>query len=125
VESRHDALVLPDGVFKNGSSGAKYANTLADYRYLYKKYRTDTRLQALHERFAFIAIWDDHEFTDDAWQDAQTYDGSFNADGSDLHQTSRRRSQPGLVRIHAGRRLVRPLPASRTSRSTAISSSAS
>jgi alkaline phosphatase D len=92
VESRHDALVLPDGVFKNGTSGAKYANTVNDYRYLYKKYRTDTRLQALHERFAFIAIWDDHEFTDDAWQDAETYDGSFNADGSDLHQPARRRS---------------------------------
>ncbi|MYM68767.1 phosphodiesterase [Pseudoduganella sp. FT55W] len=92
VESRHDALVLPDGVFKSGTSGAKYANSLADYRYLYKKYRTDTRLQALHERFAFIAIWDDHEFSDDGWQDAQTYDGSFNADGSDLHQTSRRRN---------------------------------
>jgi alkaline phosphatase D len=92
VESRHDALVLPEGVFKNGTSGAKYANSLADYRYLYKKYRTDLRLQALHERFAFIAIWDDHEFSDDAWQDAQTYDGSFNADGSDLHQTSRRRN---------------------------------
>jgi len=92
VESRHDALVLPDGAFKNGTSGAKYATTLADYRYLYKKYRTDSRLQALHERFAFIAIWDDHEFSDDAWQDAQTYDGSFNADGSDLHQTGRRRN---------------------------------
>jgi alkaline phosphatase D len=92
VESRHDALVLPDGVYKNGSSGAKYANTVNDYRYLYKKYRTDTRLQALHERFAFIAIWDDHEFTDDAWQDAETYDNSFNADGSDLHQPARRRS---------------------------------
>jgi alkaline phosphatase D len=92
VESRHDALVLPDGVYKNGTSGAKYASTLADYRYLYKKYRTDTRLQALHERSAFIAIWDDHEFSDDAWQDAQTYDGSFNADGSDLHQTPRRRN---------------------------------
>ncbi|WP_373988753.1 alkaline phosphatase [Duganella sp. BuS-21] len=92
VESRHDALTLPDGVFKNGGSGAKYASTLNDYRYLYKKYRTDTRLQALHERFAFIAIWDDHEFSDDAWQDAQTYDGSFNADGSDLHQGARRRN---------------------------------
>ncbi|NYE61626.1 alkaline phosphatase D [Duganella sp. 1224] len=92
VESRHDALVLPDGVYKNGVSGAKYANTVNDYRYLYKKYRTDSRLQALHERFAFIAIWDDHEFTDDAWQDAETYDGSFNADGSDLHQPARRRS---------------------------------
>ena len=92
VENRHDALVLPDGVFKSGNAGAKYANSLNDYRYLYKKYRTDTRLQALHERFAFIAVWDDHEFTDDAWQDAQTYDNSFNADGSDLHQSSRRRN---------------------------------
>ena len=92
VETRHDQLVLPDGVFKNGSSGAKYANTLADYRYLYKKYRTDSRLQAVHERFAFIAIWDDHEFSDDAWQDAETYEGSFNADGSDLHQPARRRN---------------------------------
>ena len=93
VESRHDALKLPDGAFKSGTSGAKYANTLADYRYLYKKYRTDLRLQALHERFAFIAIWDDHEFSDDAWQDAQTYDGTFSTtDGSDLHQTGRRRN---------------------------------
>lgn len=92
VESRHDALVLPDGAFKSGTAGAKYANTTNDYRYLYKKYRTDSRLQALHERFAFIAIWDDHEFTDDAWQDAETYDGSFNTDGSDLHQPARRRS---------------------------------
>jgi alkaline phosphatase D len=86
VESRHSALALPDGTFKNGSSGAKYATTLADYRYLYKKYRTDTRLQALHERFAFIAIWDDHEFSDDCWQDTQTY-----AEG-EKHDTARRRS---------------------------------
>ncbi|MES2117152.1 MAG: alkaline phosphatase D family protein, partial [Pseudomonadota bacterium] len=64
VETRHDQLVLPDGAYKSGTSGAKYATTLADYRYLYKKYRTDSRLQALHERFAFIAIWDDHEFSD-------------------------------------------------------------
>jgi alkaline phosphatase D len=89
VEARHDQLKLPDGTFKNGSSGAKYATTLADYRYLYKKYRTDTRLQAVHERFPFIAIWDDHEFSDDAWQDAQTYEA---ADGSNAHQPTRRRS---------------------------------
>jgi len=92
VESRHGALTLPDGVAKGGSATARYASTLADYRYLYKQYRTDVRLQALHERFAFIAVWDDHEFTDDAWQDAQTYDGSTNADGTDLHQSSRRRN---------------------------------
>ncbi len=92
VESRHDALKLPDGTFKNGSAGAKYASTLADYRYLYKKYRSDTRLQAVHERFPFIAVWDDHEFTDDAWQDAQTYEGSLAADGSHVRQPQRRRS---------------------------------
>jgi len=86
VESRHSLLALPDGTFKNGVSGAKYATTLADYRYLYKKYRTDTRLQAVHERFAFIAIWDDHEFSDDCWGDTQTY-----AEG-EKHDTARRRS---------------------------------
>ena len=86
VESRHAVLTLPDGTFKNGSSGAKYATTLADYRYLYKKYRTDTRLQAVHERFAFIAIWDDHEFSDDSWGDTQTY-----SEG-EKHDTNRRRS---------------------------------
>lgn len=91
VEARHTALTLPDGSFISGTSGGKYATTLADYRYLYKKYRTDTRLQAVHERFPFIAIWDDHEFSDDCWQDAITYDGTFNADGSDLHQPARRR----------------------------------
>ena len=92
VESRHDQLKLPDGTYKSGSSGAKYATTTADYRYLYKKYRTDLRLQAVHERFAFIAVWDDHEFTDDAWQDASTYEGIVAQDGSDLRQPTRRRS---------------------------------
>ena len=91
VESRHDQLKFPDGTFMHGQSGAQYATTLADYRYLYKKYRSDRRLQAVHERFAFIAIWDDHEFTDDAWQDASTYEGITAPDGSDLHQPSRRR----------------------------------
>lgn len=94
VEARHGALALPDGVFKQGTSGAKYASTLADYRYLYKMYRSDSRLQAVHERFAFIATWDDHEFSDDAWQDAETYDnGSFSATtgGDNVRQPQRRR----------------------------------
>ncbi|PHV11175.1 alkaline phosphatase D family protein [Chitinimonas sp. BJB300] len=94
VESRHDALQLPDGTFKEGASGAKYATSLADYRYLYKKYRTDSRLQAVHERFAFIAVWDDHEFSDDCWNDAQTYSNGVAsvAGGDNEHQPNRRRS---------------------------------
>ncbi|GAB3249730.1 alkaline phosphatase D family protein [Chitinimonas naiadis] len=94
VETRHGALTLPDGTYKSGNSGAKYATTLADYRYLYKTYRTDARLQAVHERFAIVAIWDDHEFSDDCWGDAETYDnGTYSSIGGDnTHQPVRRRS---------------------------------
>jgi alkaline phosphatase D len=93
VESRHDALKLPDGTV-NSNGGGFYATSLADYRYLYKKYRTDSRLQAVHERFAMIPIWDDHEFSDDCWQDAETYDnGTYSATGGDnIHQPARRRN---------------------------------
>lgn len=71
AESRHARLGLPNGTrLADGSSAAA---TLADYRYLYKTYRSDSRLQALHQRFPMIAIWDDHEFSDDCWQDHQTY----------------------------------------------------
>lgn len=73
AEATHAALSLPDGTFLNGTSGAKYATTVRDYRYLYKTYRSDPRLQALHARFPVIAIWDDHEFSNDAWQNHQTY----------------------------------------------------
>lgn len=92
VESAHAALALPNGTTL--PTGGKYATTLADYRYLYKRYRTDRRLQNLHERFAFVAIWDDHEFSDDCWQDRETYDnGTFNAAtgvGDNTAQTPRR-----------------------------------
>ncbi|MDE2429904.1 MAG: alkaline phosphatase D family protein, partial [Burkholderiales bacterium] len=96
VESRHQALQLPNGTVLNDAAGkpskAKYATTLADYRYLYKSYRSDTRKQAVHERFAYIAIWDDHEFSDDAWQDAETYENNtITTGGEDTHQTQRRR----------------------------------
>lgn len=92
VESAHAALTLPNGTAL--PTGGKYATTLADYRYLYKRYRTDRRLQNLHERFAFVMIWDDHEFSDDCWQDRETYDnGTFNAAtqvGDNTAQTPRR-----------------------------------
>ncbi|MFF7183220.1 alkaline phosphatase D family protein [Streptomyces sp. NPDC008121] len=41
--------------------------TLADYRARHAKYKTDPDLQALHRAHAVVAIWDDHEFADDAW----------------------------------------------------------
>lgn len=71
AESRHARLNMPDGMTL--SDGSIAASSLADYRYLYKTYRSDSRLQALHQRFPVIAIWDDHEFSDDCWQNYQTY----------------------------------------------------
>ncbi|MFD9605051.1 alkaline phosphatase D family protein [Streptomyces sp. NPDC059970] len=41
--------------------------TLADYRTRHGNYKTDTDLQALHATHPVIAIWDDHEFANDAW----------------------------------------------------------
>ncbi|MFJ6567070.1 alkaline phosphatase D family protein [Streptomyces sp. NPDC091292] len=41
--------------------------TLADYRTRHGAHKTDADLQALHAAHPVIAIWDDHEFANDAW----------------------------------------------------------
>ncbi|MCX4732626.1 alkaline phosphatase [Streptomyces sp. NBC_01363] len=41
--------------------------TLADYRTRHATYKTDADLQTLHATHPVIAIWDDHEFANDAW----------------------------------------------------------
>lgn len=41
---------------------------LEDYRKRYALYRTDLDLQTVHQRHAFIVIWDDHELANDAWK---------------------------------------------------------
>lgn len=57
----------------SGEQGFLAAQSLSNYRDLYKLYRRDPDLQALHERHPIIAIWDDHEFSDDCHQDVATY----------------------------------------------------
>jgi alkaline phosphatase D len=49
--------------------GGKYPQGLADYRHLYQTYRADPDIQAAHEQYAFIMLWDDHEFFNDCHQD--------------------------------------------------------
>ncbi|WP_232316320.1 alkaline phosphatase D family protein [Candidatus Burkholderia verschuerenii] len=78
AEPAHPAIALP--------GGGTVANTLDDYRTLYRTYRGDARLQTVHARFPIVAIWDDHEFSDDCWQDHQTYTNA------NLQQTARRRA---------------------------------
>ena len=71
-----------------GDNKTQAANSLDNYRELYKIYRTDELLQRVHERFPMIAIWDDHEFSDDSWGDNATYlDGA-----GDEQQTQRKKN---------------------------------
>lgn len=41
---------------------------LADYRLRYASYRADPDLQRLHQVLPMIAVWDDHESTNDSWR---------------------------------------------------------
>jgi alkaline phosphatase D len=76
AEPAHGYIRLPDGVANPGDVPGIHATTLEDYRTLYRTYRGDARLQEVHRRFPMIAVWDDHEFSDDCWQQHQTYDNS-------------------------------------------------
>jgi alkaline phosphatase D len=43
--------------------------TLADYRARHAQVKRDPDAQAMHARAATIAVWDDHEVTNDGWRD--------------------------------------------------------
>ena len=43
--------------------------TLADYRQRHAQYKGDADLQEAHRQHPFICVWDDHEFTNNAWKD--------------------------------------------------------
>lgn len=84
AEAAHTQIKLPNGLAV--PNGGVYANSVEDYRTLYRTYRGDARLQELHRKFPMIAIWDDHEFSDDCWKDHQTYSNE------NKQETSRRRN---------------------------------
>ncbi len=50
-------------------SGNDVATTLADFRHIYRTYRTDGFLQAAHERHTVIRAWDDHAVTNNRYWD--------------------------------------------------------
>jgi alkaline phosphatase D len=94
-EQQGRRITLPDGLALNTEGESKAALTLADYRSLYRQYRSDPNLQAIHAKAAFVVIWDDHEFADDSWQDHSTH---FNEEqGSE--QNTARRTAVGTTRI--------------------------
>ena len=71
------------GALQVGSGKGAYlaAASLDNYRQLHREYRTDPVLQALLERAPLTAIWDDHEFSDDCWQDHATYEDGRRVEG--------------------------------------------
>tara|TARA_B100000287_G_scaffold69410_1_gene60976 strand:+ start:282 stop:1898 length:1617 start_codon:yes stop_codon:yes gene_type:complete len=42
--------------------------TLSDYRLRHAQYKKDQGSKALHKQAPLIAVWDDHEFSNDAWK---------------------------------------------------------
>ena len=94
------AIHLGDYIYEYGSDPAKFGNTdstttpagtavslgrvvspandivsLSDYRTRYALYRADPSLQALHAKMPWITVWDDHEFTNNAYATgAQNHD---------------------------------------------------
>jgi len=94
------AIHLGDYIYEYGSDASKFGNTdstttpagtaaslgrvvspandivsLSDYRTRYALYRSDPSLQALHAKMPWITIWDDHEFTNNAYATgAQNHD---------------------------------------------------
>ena len=57
---------------KSLPSGFDHVHDLRDYRYLYRKYRSDRFLQEALESHTIIAGWDDHEMVDDVYWDDET-----------------------------------------------------
>ena len=75
------AIKLPDGIdtSKKQDKSRIAANTLEDYRTLYKEYRKDELLREVHRLYPFVITWDDHEYADDCWKDHSTsFDGATN-----------------------------------------------
>ena len=79
---------VPDGMALGDGEDSYYAAlTVADYRALYRQFRSDPDLQEAHRLYPFVTIWDDHEFSDDSWQDHANY---FDGTEGDEQNTARR-----------------------------------
>ncbi len=64
--------------------------SLEDYRKRYALYHTDEGLKALHAKFPFILVWDDHEVADDAYKE-----GALGHDEA-LHGNYRQRKEAAM-----------------------------
>jgi alkaline phosphatase D len=75
LDGRKITFTDTEGAVSLGTGGTEYygAASVSNYREIYKTYRSDKVLQKFHELYPLIAIWDDHEYSDDCWGDTSTY----------------------------------------------------
>jgi alkaline phosphatase D len=66
------------------------AASLSNYREIYRTYRSDEVYQQVHERWPMIVIWDDHEYSNDAWGANATY---FNGRVDEYDETRKRNAE--------------------------------
>ncbi len=77
---RYDRKITFPIKFPKGRSVAKnrfmVPDSLDDYRVLYHAYLQDPDLQDARARWPFVCIWDNHEFSWNAWQSIQEFAGT-------------------------------------------------
>ena len=76
IEGRAVEFDDQDGVLtvaRGEGDSFQAARSLDNYRQLYRIFRSDPMLQRTHETLPMVAIWDDHEFSDDCWGATGTY----------------------------------------------------
>ncbi len=71
----------PASVPNRVHSPANEMVSLSDYRGRHSQYKQDPDLQAVHQQYPMICIWDDHEFTNDAYKGgAENHDPATEGD---------------------------------------------
>lgn len=68
-EYASDYYSHPDHVANFPHTPDKEIVTMADYRLRYSQYRLDPMMIKMHQQHPMIAVWDDHESTNDAYRD--------------------------------------------------------
>jgi alkaline phosphatase D len=68
------------------------ASSLSNYRDLYKTVRSDRFLRAAHERYPFVFMWDDHEYSDDAHGSTSTYSDGLRPEQNDERKRNAERA---------------------------------
>ena len=63
--------------------------TLSDYRTRHAQYKSDKGSKAIHKKAPLIAVWDDHELSNDAWKQGAK---NHSLDGSEGDFFARRSS---------------------------------